>query len=232
MRIPTALFGYAAWCLASLDPSSNDVLVRYGKLVDTDHENFYFEKTVPLMLENAKDASDRLQLAEGLYFGDLGNAVDYSTFWRMAEMAESAAATMTPGQYACKNDGACSKDLSMTRSPSDLGYYCFDYLARDLKDTSDWEKALLQEIRGAVTDLLLNSSPKGGSAKHNPPSRSQPCETVVEPGDRHAGRQPEHAAEHAREMRRIGETGIDRGRPHQFALRPCSPRHAAAPTTA
>jgi hypothetical protein len=150
-EIPTALFGYAAWCLARLDQSSNDVLVRYRNLVDTYHENFYFENTVPLMLENAKDASDRLALAERFYFADLGNAVDYSTFWRMAKMAEDAAISMTPRQYAARLVALAAK-TSMTRSPSDLGYYCFDNLARDLKDPSLWEKELWQEIRNAVTD--------------------------------------------------------------------------------
>ena len=47
--------------------------------------------------------------------------------------------------------------------------------------------------------------------------RIRACSPVVEPRDRHAGWQAEHAAEHARQMGGIGETRIDRRRAHQFA---------------
>jgi hypothetical protein len=151
-ELPTGLFGYAAWCLARLDKSSNDVLVRYRKLIDTYHENFYFEKTVPLMLDNAGDASERLQLAEGFFFDELGNSAGHATFWRMAKMAVNAASSMTPRQYAARLL-ALAASTSAARSESDLGYYCFDNLERLLAEPTDWEKALLQEIRNAVRDL-------------------------------------------------------------------------------
>jgi hypothetical protein len=147
-ELPTGLFGYAAWCLARTDKSSNEVLLRYRRLIDTDHEHFYFEKTVPLMLDNAGNAGDRLRLAEGFYFSDLGNAIDHAAFWRMAKMAESAS-NMTPQQYAARLQ-ALASETAAARSDSELGYYCFDNLERFLTDPSDWEKALLGEIRAGV----------------------------------------------------------------------------------
>ena len=149
-ELPTGLFGYAAWCLARLDKSSNDVLVRYYELIDTYHESFYFEETVPLMLDNTANAAERLQLAEGFYFSELGNAGEHATFWRWAKMAESAASSMTPKQYAARLLAVAAR-TEAERSPSDLGYYCFDNLACGLTDPTDWEKTLLQEIRGAVS---------------------------------------------------------------------------------
>ncbi|MBR0870833.1 hypothetical protein JQ633_10730 [Bradyrhizobium tropiciagri] len=151
--IPTALFGYAAWCLAKLDTSSNEVLLRYYRLVDTDHENFYFAKIVPLMLHNTADASQRLQLAEGLYFGDLGNAIDHVALWRMAKMAETAASLMTPKQYAAHLMQLAAA-TSAARSRAEYGYYCFDNLARFLKEPSPWETELLQELRAAAEGLM------------------------------------------------------------------------------
>ncbi|MGY3195095.1 hypothetical protein ACVIWU_004461 [Bradyrhizobium sp. USDA 4509] len=151
-EIPTALLGYAAWCLARLDKTSNDVLLRYYGLVDTDHENFFFEKIAPLMLENAGDASPRLELAEQFYFGDLGNAIDHAALWRMAKMAEHAASLMTAQQYAARLLARAAA-TSAARSKSEFGYYCFDNLARFLTDPSRWETELLQELRQAASDL-------------------------------------------------------------------------------
>ena len=149
-ELPTGLFGYAAWCLARLDRSSNDVLVRYYELIDTYHESFYFEETVPLMLDNTANATERLQLAEGFYFSELGNAGEHATFWRWAKMAESAGSSMTPKEYAARLLALAAK-TEAERSETDLGYYCFDNLARGLTHPTDWEKTLLQEIRGAVS---------------------------------------------------------------------------------
>ena len=68
----------------------------------------------------------------------------------MADMAETAAISMTPGQYAARLLTLAAK-ASKARSPSELGYCCFDNFERFLaKDATDWEKGLLQEIRGAV----------------------------------------------------------------------------------
>ncbi|MGX1108229.1 MULTISPECIES: hypothetical protein [Bradyrhizobium] len=121
-------------------------------MVDTDHENFFFEKIAPLMLENAGSASARLELAEGFYFGDLGNAIDHSGLWRMAKMAEHAASLMTAQQYAARLLARAAA-TSAARSKSEFGYYCFDNLARFLTDPSQWETELLQELRQAASDL-------------------------------------------------------------------------------
>ena len=176
--------GYAAWCLARLDKSSNDVLVGYRKLIDTYHESFYFEKTAPLMLENAADAGERLQLAEGFYFDELGNAVDHATLWRMAKMAESAASSMTPRQYAARLLALAAK-ASAARSESDLGYYCFDNLERFLAAPLIGRRRCCGKsaMRCAIflpMQIGRTARPQARLAKRNPPIQPMHSKSAVD----------------------------------------------------
>src|SRR5690242_19478013 len=102
------------------------------------------------MLDSTADAAERLQLAEGFYFSELGNASEHASFWRWSKMAESAASSMTPKDYAARLLALAAK-TSAARSETDLVYYCFDNLARGLENPTDWEKALLREIRAGVS---------------------------------------------------------------------------------
>ncbi|TPK96267.1 MULTISPECIES: hypothetical protein [unclassified Mesorhizobium] len=144
-------FGYAARALAVLDRGSNALLLRYGALIDTDHENFFLSETLPLMLRNEGDEGKRLELAETYFIGRLGNAADPYPFWKSTGMEKLASGRFSPQDYAGRLL-RLARDRGLGENPKgDFGCYLLDWLGRDMeKGPSPWEAALLKELRGAV----------------------------------------------------------------------------------
>lgn len=147
------VFGYAAWCLACLDSSSNDTLIRYGRLIDTHHENFYLLKIFPQMLENTPEPDARLALCEHFFFSDLGNFFDWHSFWSFTGMSDTAASRMSARDYAARLMALARQQEDSLRSQSEFGFRCFDVLAGNwARGASPFERALLDELRILAAD--------------------------------------------------------------------------------
>lgn len=142
-------FGYAAHALAVLDKDSNPLLLRYGALMDMEHEHFFLAEIFPLMLANEASEARRLEMAESYLVGGLGNAADPYPFWRSAGMERLASAQFSPQEYAGRLL-RLARERGLYENPkSDFGY--FDWLGRDMaKSPPAWEAALLDQLRIAV----------------------------------------------------------------------------------
>jgi hypothetical protein len=143
------VFGHAAHALAVLDKDSNPLLLRYGALMDMEHEHFFLPEIFPLILGNEASEAKRLELAETYLVGGLGNAADPYPFWRSAGMEKLAGARFSPEEYAGHLLLLAQERGLSENQKGDFGY--FDWLGRDMaKSPSAWEAALLEQLRIAV----------------------------------------------------------------------------------
>ncbi|UVK37744.1 hypothetical protein LHFGNBLO_004828 [Mesorhizobium sp. AR10] len=150
-EVSIGAFGYAARALAVLDRDSNALLLRYGALMDTDHEHFFLWEIFPLMLRNEGNEGKRLELAEYYLLGRLGNAADPYPFWQSAGMEKLASSQFAPEAYADRLL-QLAQERGLGENPeSDLGYHLLAWFGRGMeKAPSAWEAELLRQLRIAV----------------------------------------------------------------------------------
>ena len=116
-------FGHAAYVLAVLDKDSNPLLLRYGALMDMEHEHFFLPEIFPLILGNEANEAKRLELAETYLVGGLGNAADPYPFWRSAGMEKLASSQFSPETYAGRLL-RLAQERGLSENPKgDFGYF-------------------------------------------------------------------------------------------------------------
>lgn len=144
------LFGHAAQCLAKIDPKSTELLMRYGALIDTDHESFFVHDVFPTIVANAPTAMEKLALCEERIARGLGNGADIGPFWRWMKMSEFAQVEFAPADYAA-HLVKLARHSFHPHPDSPYGYYELNSLARHLLEKpSPWETAMCDALRQQV----------------------------------------------------------------------------------
>ena len=147
-------FAHAARCLAVLDPNSSRLLRRYGELIDTYHEYFFFGKTLPVMMKNLGSTVEMLDLAEWAMFEKLGNCSSAGIFWRKTEMAKTARSLFSPEEYAARLLSNPLSGPDQMRKGTRFAHPVLDSLHRELKtDMNAWESGLFQRLSDAVGQI-------------------------------------------------------------------------------
>ena len=136
-------FAHAALCLAKLDPSSIATLRRYAETIDTYHEYFFMEKTLPVMWKHLGASTEMLDLAEWLFFTKLGNCANPSSFWRKSGMQKTAKKLFSPEAYALRLRQRSKEWPFRTKAEVTYGHLLLDRLREELNDElTAWERAL------------------------------------------------------------------------------------------